>query len=69
MIHAILFPRLDFTVSSANQWLDNHGFLKLLKPIHIEGNYLRTRIHRQKKGVPFYSKRLPNGIILVLQED
>ena len=68
MLHAILFPVLDWTSASANQWLREHKYIKL-KPIRRESNYWRAKIHRVRKGVPFYSKRLPNGILFVLQED
>lgn len=66
-LHGVLFPVLDFTEYSANKWLQEHRYIKL-KPIRLENNYWRALIHRKKKDRPYYSKKLPNGVILVFQD-
>lgn len=64
-IQAVLFPREDFTPQQARYWLQKHNLVPI-KMVHPTPNYLRYRIETPRVTKKYYSKILPNGIILVI---
>lgn len=55
----------DWTLNNSREWLKNHGYL---------WQYYRTTEHYRRfaqtydiKDAIFYSKKLPNGIVMVWQ--
>jgi hypothetical protein len=67
ILHAILFPKLKFSLNDAKKWLENHNY----KYIHNRQtkNIWRFRIKEQIKGYDFFTKVLDNGIELVFMKN
>lgn len=64
-IQAVLFNNHLWTPAQARKWL-NHHKIKPMKAVHKTKNELRYRIHEPYLYSRFYSKKLPDDIILVL---
>jgi len=66
MLQSIVFPKSSFTTSSAYAWLNRHHIQPMLgKQPDIEAHTIRFRIESPKKFIHYYSKKLPNDIVLV----
>jgi hypothetical protein len=63
ILHAILFPKLKFTLNDAKKWLENNNY----KYIHNRDtkNIHRFRIKEQIKGYKFFTVKLPSFVELV----
>lgn len=63
ILHAVLFPKSNFSLDDAKQWLKSHNY----EYIHNRQtkNIYRFRIKEQIKGYNFFTKVLPNKIELV----
>lgn len=70
MIHSILFNKNNDTWHYSKDRLNfiKHLNVKPLKRVKIEGNYYRYRINESIKNKSYYSKKLPNDIIIVFQD-
>jgi hypothetical protein len=66
VLSTILVPRADFTLPKAKNWIKAHGY-KTTKT-DITTNYYRFRQNPPSPNGIYYSKKLPNGIVLVLYE-
>jgi hypothetical protein len=64
MLSTILVPKANFNRKEAIQWVSSHGYLT--SKIESAPNYYRFRQLRPDPDARYYSKRLPNGILLVL---
>jgi hypothetical protein len=64
-IQTIEIPK-TFTLSQARTWLKQHGFL--YKNYRRTTNYMRFIQNDVIKGAEYYSKKLPNGVIIVSQK-
>ena len=65
-IQAILFPVGNFNTDTARKWLNKSGYTPI-KRVHKTAEYLRYRIAEPDKTASYTSKKLNNGIILVLK--
>lgn len=63
-VQSIVFPRSKYTMAKAIRWLDSHGY-KYSK-VDATKNTYRFRQRVPKKGAKYYTKKLPNGVSLVL---
>ena len=63
ILHAVLFPKNNFSLSQAKEWLKSHNY----KYIHNRDttNIHRFRIKEQIKGYNFFTIKLPNFAELV----
>lgn len=64
-IQAVLFNNHVWTPTTARKWLIQHN-IKPLKAVHKTKNELRYRINEPYLYSRFFSKKLPDDIILVL---
>lgn len=64
-LQAVLFPKSLFTRTKARRWLNQHE-LTAKKRVHETGLYLRYRIADPKDFKNFFTKKLSNGILLVI---
>lgn len=64
-VHSVLFDNKKWLVSEARKWLKEHN-LKPIKPVHKTVNFHRYRIVDPKEFSSFYTKKLPDGIELVI---
>lgn len=60
-VQAILFDKDLYSLSDAEKWVDNHGFVPL-KPGKLEGNYYRFRILDPEELDRFRTKEVTQGI-------
>lgn len=66
MLQSVVFPRDVYTITTAYYWLNRHHIEPMLgKSPDVEKNTIRFRIESPKHLSQFYSKKLPNGIVLV----
>ena len=65
MLQAILYPTTK-PLSDFKKWLHIHNY-KPIKDIHVTEHYYRARITTPINGSRYYSKILPDGIIMVFQ--
>ena len=65
-LHSVLFP-LDFTLNDIIDFLQKHN-MKPIKPIREgeRGKYKRVRIRDPKLFKSFITKKLNNGVSLVI---
>jgi hypothetical protein len=63
MLQSILFPHSKFTEIEAISWLYSHNHYP--EKVHIGKKYFRFRINPPNKSKSYYSKKLPNGVILI----
>lgn len=63
-VQSILFPRNLFTIRSSINWLRKHKF-KITK-VDITDNFFRFRQFPPKKHYKYFTKRLRNGIELII---
>jgi hypothetical protein len=63
LLHAVLFPKVKYTIKQAKEWLKLHNY----KYIHNRDtiNIHRFRIREQIKDYKFYTVKLNNGVELV----
>lgn len=63
ILHAVLFPKNKFTLTSSKEWLKNHNY----KYIHNRQtkNIYRFRIKEQIKDYKFYTIKLNDSVELV----
>ena len=64
-VQSVLIPK-KYSVAESKQWLKDNGF-KFIK-VHTTKTYHRFRQFSPKKGGNYYSLKLKNGIILVIQD-
>jgi hypothetical protein len=64
-LQTIIIPKSDFTVSKAKEWLKKHGYL--WQYYRTQANTYRFAQTYDIKDATFYSKKLPNDIVLVFQ--
>jgi hypothetical protein len=64
-LHTILFDRNYYNVDDIVDWLYKHN-IKPIKKMHIQKNYIRTRIKSPKLFSSFYTVKLPEHIQLVI---
>jgi hypothetical protein len=64
-IQSVLFDRSMWTVKEAQAWLMKHHFYPI-KEHHITAHEIRFRLQNPKKFVRFRTKKLHNGIDLVI---
>jgi hypothetical protein len=66
-IQSIRFPRDKFTKAQASKWMKEHNY-KLLKgkKVDITETQLRYRLHEPEQGGRYFTKKLKNGIQLVI---
>ena len=62
-LQSIHFEKSKFTVEEAKKYLRDNGY-KPIKDLHIEGNYIKSRL-RVPHFKSYRSKKLDNGIILI----
>lgn len=55
-----------YTLQESRDWLKTHGYL--YQNYRTTTNFRRFIQAYDVKGASFYSKKLPNGVILVFQE-
>lgn len=60
----VLVPKNKFTIRDAVNWVNNNNF-KTTK-IDISDNYYRFRQSVPRNYARYYSKKLRNGIVLVM---
>jgi len=65
MIQAILFDNHTWTAKEARKWLHNNNFHPI-KPAHRTTNMLRYRLIPPEQFKRFTTKKLDNGIELVI---
>ena len=65
MIVAILFDKHFWTIPKAEAYLKLHQF-KPIKEVHITDNYYRYRLLTPNKNNKFFTKKLNNGISLII---
>ena len=56
----------SFSLKDARQWLKDNGFL--YQNYRSTTNFRRFIQSYDVKGASFYSKKLPNGVVLVFQK-
>lgn len=63
ILHAVLFPKSKFNMTTSKQWLKENNY----KFVHNRQttNFYRFRIKEQIKDWGFSTKRLSNGVELV----
>jgi hypothetical protein len=64
-IHSVLFDINKWTTAKARAWLKKEN-LKPIKKVHKQENFLRYRLHDPSKYKRFITKKLDNGIDLVI---
>lgn len=64
-IQAVLFSRSKWSKSKAKKELSKHGW-NPMKEVHVTKNYLRYRLESPKKFKRFATKKMKNGISLVI---
>lgn len=64
-IQTILFPKDSFTRKSSTKWLKEHGYPA--KYYRTTKGFIRRMIHNPVEYATYYSKKLPNGVIIVFQ--
>jgi len=64
-IHSVLFDKTKYTPTQALKWLKDHN-LKNIKPVHETINYYRYRIIDPDVFRSFITKKLKNGIELII---
>ncbi len=63
-IQSVIFPKKKYSATKAKQWLKKKK-LKPIKKVDKTINFLRYRI-RQPKYKKYITKKIPNGISLIL---
>lgn len=56
----------NYTLQDSRDWLKKHGYL--YQNYRTTTNFRRFIQAYDVKGASFYSKKLPNGVVLVFQE-
>ena len=64
-IQAVIFEKAHWNTTHARHWLKMHD-LKPIKRVHNVENFLRYRLADPKKFRRFITKKLPNGIELII---
>lgn len=64
-IHSVQFDKTKWTPARALAWLKDHD-LKNIKPVHETANFYRYRIIDPRFFRSFITKKLDNGIELIL---
>lgn len=64
-IQAILFDNKKWNTAEARQYLKQHN-IRAIKPVHKTSNLLRYRIEDPNHFSTFSTKKLDNGITLVI---
>lgn len=65
LIQAILFDNKKWLTSEARKWLHSHGY-KPIKKVHTTHNFHRYRLADPEQFKSFYTKKLSDGIELVI---
>ena len=63
-VQSVLIPK-DWGIRDSEKWLYNHKF-KFLK-VHTTKHYFRFRQFKPIKGRKYLSKKLKNGVVLVME--
>ena len=63
-VQAVVFPSF-WAAADARAWLAAHGYTPI-KRAHRTANQLRYRIQEPTVGAKYFTKRLPNGVNLVI---
>jgi hypothetical protein len=64
-IHSVLFDNKRWLTSEARRWLKDHN-IKPIKPVHKTPNFHRYRIVDPNEFKSFSTKKMDNGIELVI---
>lgn len=64
-IQTILFPKNQWSIAKAKSWLQKHKFRS--NYMRLTTNEIRAMQVNSVIGAEYYSKRLPNGVVLVFQ--
>ena len=64
MIQAVLFNK-KWTLINAINWLLHNKLIPIKQP-HYTKNFIRFRIHSPSEFSRFFTKKLPNGIELII---
>ena len=69
ILQSLLIPRSLFTLNQAKKWIKDNNYKDHYqnKSVHITKNYYRFRQHKPNKNLIYKTKKLPNGITLILQ--
>jgi hypothetical protein len=65
MIQAVLFSRNNFNTRRARQWLRQHNLVPI-KRVHKTPGYLRYRIMEPDSAASYSTKKVKEGIKIVL---
>jgi hypothetical protein len=65
-LQTIELPKSKFNLTTAKAWLKKHNYANSY--YRTTDNYYRMMQTPDIKGANYYSKKLPNGVILVFQE-
>lgn len=67
-VQSVLIPKSKYTLSEANKWINKNNLKKTFygKPVDITNNFYRFRQKKPNRNMSYVSKRIKNGIILIL---
>lgn len=65
MIQSIIFEKNKWSNKTAKKWLRDNMYSPI-KPVHATSNFLRFRLHNPELFKSFITKKLPNGIELII---
>lgn len=66
VVQAVIFNKSFFTTRQARSWLKHHGY-KPIKRVHKTKNYLRYRIREPSHIYKTITKKISNGVALVIE--
>jgi len=66
MLQSIICPN-TISFNEFKRWLFIHSYIPI-KPIHITAKYYHARLANPIKNHRYYSKILPNGLIMIFEE-
>jgi hypothetical protein len=64
-VQTVLFPKESFNRKKSSKWLKDHGYTA--KYYRTTKNFIRRMQKNPVVGATYYSEKLPNGIIIVIQ--
>lgn len=64
-VQAVVFDNTQWTVNSSKHWLKRNKF-QTIKPVHKTENTYRFRIENPENFKRFITKKLKNGINLII---
>lgn len=67
IVQSVLIPKLDFTLNEAAGYILDHGYKSDNAKLDITKSFYRFRQHSPKKDTKTRTKKLSNGVELVIQ--